>query len=149
MTKFCENCGREISSAKFCSGCGAAAERVKKSSRVQGGCLLLAICAVLLWSFKGLLPTPAPERITYSVAGTETLASLTYQNESGGTEQRDVAVPWKLELTATHGAFLYLAAQKHNRFGTIRVAILVNGQTLQAAESNAEYGIASVSGSVP
>ena len=76
-------------------------------------------------------------------------AELTYQNESGGTEQRAVALPWTLEFNARHGAFLYLSAQKQQEYGTIHAAVYVDAQPLQEAYADAAYGIASASGTAP
>lgn len=92
---------------------------------------------------------PALQRATYLVNGSASSASLTYRNESGGTEQRTVPLPWTLEMHVGPGHFLYVSAQKQGPYGAIRAAIYVEGQVLQEAESSSEYGIASASGSVP
>jgi len=89
--------------------------------------------------------------------------NLTYHNESGGTEQTTVSIPWKLRMMCVSGSFLYISAQKgeepwdhvptqgnsvlwHNR--AIRAAIYVDGHLLQQAQSTAAYGIAASSGEV-
>jgi hypothetical protein len=88
-------------------------------------------------------------------------ASLTYRNETGGTEQSSVVVPWELKMKCPRGSFLYISAQKgeepwdhvpkgvklwHNK--AIHVAVYVDGHILQQAESTAAYGVASASGQV-
>jgi hypothetical protein len=151
MKSFCPKCGTELAAPdiKFCPGCGTATGKAKKeSSGIKIGCLLVAGIPILLWIIGQNLPTPTPQLVTYEVIGSGTVG-LTFQNESGGTEQKTVSLPWTLVLRARHGAFLYLAAQKQQERGTIRAAIYVNGQPIQSAEANSSYGIASVSGSVP
>ena len=86
-------------------------------------------------------------RVTYLVTGPGTVG-LTFKNESGGTEQRTVSLPWSLEFGAGRGAFLYVSAQKQQKDGTIRAEIHLNGSLLQQAESDSAYGIASVNGMV-
>jgi len=92
---------------------------------------------------------PTPRAVKYTVRGGATMASLTYQNESGGTEQKDVVLPWPLAFHAKQGAFVYLSVQKKFESANLEAVITVNGKILQQAESTPPYGIASVSGSVP
>lgn len=79
------------------------------------------------------------------------IAGVTYTNQSGGSEQRDVSVPWLMELTRPSGASLYVSAQKQfeNRPYALRVAIRCGALELQTAESTSPYGIATASGVVP
>jgi len=114
------------------------------------------------------------------------LASLTYRNASGGTEQATVQLPWSMTFSGTTGQVLYLSAQKQaprrNRLcdeyvGTLRpfectssiaeletaeqaarawvsggaivATMYVDGVASQKAESNADSGIATVSGRLP
>lgn len=91
---------------------------------------------------------PERHRVTYVVDG-YTPASLTYRNESGGTEQRAVQLPWSLDMpNIPSGSILYLSAQNKST-GTIKARIYLDSRQLQMAESDAEYGIATVSGSIP
>ncbi len=91
----------------------------------------------------------APHHLEYRVTGTASGASLTYRNETGGTEQLKVKLPWSLPFDTVSGRILYLAAQKQGRGGTIRSEILVDSVSYQHAESTSSYGIASVNGVVP
>jgi hypothetical protein len=92
------------------------------------------------------LLTAAPDRqVVYQVFGSGE-ARLTYRNPSGGTEQRQVELPWRLEFTTKPGDFLYLSAQKQETHGTINSLIYVDGGLLQRAETDSPHGIASVSG---
>jgi len=95
--------------------------------------------------------TSERNKVTYTVTGTDAsmIAGLTYQNESGGSEQKTVLLPWTLEFTARNHAFLYVSAQKQGENGTIRASINVDGDVIQKAEANSSYGIATVSGRAP
>ena len=84
--------------------------------------------------------------IEYVVSGSALVASLTYSNLSGGTEQHQVAVPWRMYFTASKGHLAYISAQNKAAYGRVRVEILVNGVSVKTSESSAEYGIATASG---
>lgn len=86
--------------------------------------------------------------VTYSVGGTTTMASLTYENASGGTEQKDVKVPWSGQtFNAKRGQFLYVSAQNGSEYGTISCEILINGKTWKKSSSDGAYAIATCNGS--
>lgn len=81
--------------------------------------------------------------------GTETKASITYSNEDGGTEQRDVPLPWEHTMTLGYFDHAYISAQKeHKSAVTITCQIIVDGEVWKEATSNAAYGIASCNGLV-
>lgn len=85
-----------------------------------------------------------PAKVTYDVVGEGTRsASLTYQNGEGGTEQRDVKLPWTSSFTARPGSFLYISAQNKNDSGSITVYISINGNTRKTSTSSGAYVIAS------
>jgi hypothetical protein len=86
-------------------------------------------------------------RITYKLDGTASSASITIENESGGTEQHVVSVPWVKEFQAAQGRYVYLSAQNQGS-GQLEATIYVDGQPLQSAQTTERYGIASASGSV-
>jgi hypothetical protein len=117
---------------------------------IRGLCILLVLLVGLnsLGCLDSFITTKS-HTVLYQVTGSAKSASLTYANESGGTEQQTVAVPWKLEFRRSPGTFVYLSAQKQEEYGTVHVAIYSDGTLLQQAESSEEYGIASASGSVP
>jgi hypothetical protein len=77
--------------------------------------------------------------------------SLTYQNETGGTEQNDHATPWTLELSLRSGSFAYVSAQKADSFATVTLTarIYIDGKMVQEASSDSPYGVATVKGLVP
>jgi hypothetical protein len=91
-------------------------------------------------------------------------ANLTYRNETGGSQQTTVTIPWELKMQCAAGFISYISAQKgeepwdpvpstaksglwHNR--AIHVAVYVDGRIVQQAESSAPYGVASASAQVP
>ena len=173
-TKFCGNCGVQLTPlpAQEVSVSTEAPPEKKK-----GGCgkqvlalliLVLVACALVMFSnladrTSGPSTTTEPRatsrpaatakptsyKVRYEVTGTIRQVSLTISNADGGTEQIDRSLPWKLEFTGKPGLFLYLAAQKSTKGGTITSAIYVNGVQQKSATSDADYGIASVSMSLP
>jgi len=88
-------------------------------------------------------------RVTYLVNGSSNRASLTYRNQSGGTEQNTVQLPWTLELRLSPGAFAYVSAQNQEDGGTVHASVYLGGVTLQEATSGSAYGIATASARVP
>lgn len=82
--------------------------------------------------------------VTYWVKGTADSASLTYNNQSGNTEQKsEVDVPWHLKFEAERGQFLYISAQNNGESGTIKTQIIVDGDVIAESESEGAYVIAS------
>lgn len=86
----------------------------------------------------------ATRQAKYQVSGTG-LASLTYSNAQGGTEQKEVQLPWSTSFAVRDGAFLYLSAQNKEEHGSITVDILVDRQILKTSTSEGGYTIASAS----
>jgi hypothetical protein len=84
--------------------------------------------------------------VTYEVGGTTRGAEITYQNVSGGTEQKGVRVPWRMSMSADYGDFLYISAQNFYDEGTIECRIRVNAKVIQEARSAGAYVIATCSG---
>ena len=99
--------------------------------------------AVFCCSGAGLRRT---HKIKYRVDGTTTSASLTYENESGNTEQISmVRVPWEKTLTVSDGTFLYISAQNQEEYGTIRTWVEVDDKAYQLSTSQGGYTIATSS----
>ena len=86
--------------------------------------------------------------IEYSVEGSTSSASLTFTNQSGGTEQHKVDLPWRQSMTVKKGFFAYISAQNQKSYGALTVKILLNGIPVKSSDSSGEYGIASASGKV-
>jgi len=115
-------------------------------------------------------------QVKYVVEGNG-LTMLTYQNESGRTEQTTVDLPWTLVLNGKRGKFLYLAAHKQpiprrrlceqsdnvmrpddcfdyerllrQSFLPIKTTIFLDERVFKTAETNARYGVVSIGGSIP
>ena len=116
---------------------------------VVGVCL----CQVVFWAVSNVVDEPAatvrPQTYTvvYTVTGTSNRATLTYENGSGNTEQKDVDVPWTQTYTVPQGQFVYLSAQSRDDSSrTIECQIVVNGVVVEQAESTGRFVIASCSG---
>jgi len=110
---------------------------------------LVGIIAVLMIAVHmSSVSQSSVRRCTYTVDG-DGAVMLTYRNESGGIEQKTVALPWALEMRLEPGSLLYVSAQKQQARGTIRAVIYLDGQALQQAQADSAYGIAAVSGRVP
>lgn len=75
---------------------------------------------------------------------TDASSSLTYENESGNTEQHTVRLPWRLQFEAQEGQFLYISAQSDGYGNSCKIK--VNGMTVEQADSSGQYSIASCSG---
>jgi hypothetical protein len=88
-----------------------------------------------------------PHHVTYQLTGSEGSASITIENETGGTKQHTVPVPWTKEFDAPVGRFLYLSAQNKGD-GWLVATIYVDAKAIQRAETTERYGIASVKGTV-
>lgn len=86
--------------------------------------------------------------VEYVVDGTAKEASLTYKNESGGSEQRKVALPWKSMYTVSRGYFAYISAQNLGEYGGVSVQILLNGTRVKSSDSYGRYTIATASGKI-
>ena len=75
------------------------------------GLILSGLGAIGLVSTSSSLSTDlvtsssATHRVTYVLTGTAASASITIENESGGTEQHLVSVPWSKEFRAPAGRF--------------------------------------------
>lgn len=99
--------------------------------------LLLVLCSACA--------TQKSHRATYEVGGTAKSVSLTYTNESGGTEQREVDLPWSKTFSVRDGDFLYISAQDQGGSGDVMAYIIVNGNTKKSAHSSGPYTIATSS----
>lgn len=89
------------------------------------------------------------KKVRYQVDGMTNKASLTYANEDGGTEQREVSVPWSKEFNCRPGEFLYLSAQNRADYGSIVATIFVDGHIEKQSVSSGGYVIATASSRCP
>ena len=160
--KLCRHCGSDLSQPVETTKPGPPKLEATSPKNAPAGCtgclgvfLFIFILALFMPSSDSggssrqrKISAPTTYKVEYSVAGSASSASLTYQNESGGTDQKQVSLPWKYSFTGSPGDFLYLSAQNQESYGTVTAKIKLNGNTVQSAETNDEYGIASVSGRI-
>jgi Bacterial Ig-like domain (group 1) len=95
-------------------------------------------------------PGPAPSNVEYRITGTATHCSATYENSTGGTDQRGVSVPFSYSWNgAQTGDFLYISCQIDTATdrGDILVAIYKNGVLYRSATAVGFPSIATASGS--
>ena len=82
--------------------------------------------------------------IKYVIKGTARSALLTYYNATGGMEQKNISVPFEMNLNVDFGALLSLVAQNSGT-GSITCEIWTNGQLTKTSTSTAEYGVVTCS----
>lgn len=136
-------------------------EKRKKSNRnfiiLVGIALAIAFfCQVATWlssdddEVSRPRATTRPQTVTveYRITGNGNGASVTYENEGGNTEQKNVSVPWTQRYTnVPRGQFVYISAQSNDDTGRqIKCEIVVNGVVIEEAQSSGRYVIASCSG---
>lgn len=84
--------------------------------------------------------------ITLSVTGTAPGASITYVNDTGGTEQIGSAkIPWTKTYNCTGSKHFYISAQNEYSEGTIVVTIYKDNVAIKTARSSGSYVIAETS----
>jgi hypothetical protein len=122
---------------------------------------------VLLLVAAGLLTSEERRMVKYEIDGTAGYANLTWNNGKGGTEQKQVELPFEDEFSAPVKMLAYVSAQKamvtrvehmptrdlieilsNGLDGTVHVKLTVNYRTLGEAESDAPFGIAKVESKV-
>jgi len=87
--------------------------------------------------------------VTYKVTGSARSVDVTYENGTGGTEQKShVAVPWSQTFQASSGAYLYLSAQNQGDSGDLTTEIEVDGSSRKQANASGAYVIADVNDSL-
>jgi hypothetical protein len=145
----CKECGNEVSnSASTCPKCGA---KVPKKTGIGTWIVSGAVIWFLFSVFSGGGATgvsgPTAHSVTYYVEGSTSSASLTYNNEQGGTQQEKVSVPWQKTFSMRGGNFIYISAQNQESYGDITVRIVVDGKEFKRSNASGGYTIASASGS--
>lgn len=79
--------------------------------------------------------------VTYSVTGTARRVSLTYENDSGGTEQHEVSLPWSKTYTGFTSEldFLYVSAQNQRESGTLQCEVKIGGRVIYSGDASGAY----------
>jgi transcription initiation factor TFIIIB Brf1 subunit/transcription initiation factor TFIIB len=156
----CKHCGRDLipqyrpSTEKF-------NPESKKSNR-GAVVLLLVLSIVILLIFATSLgdkkssggtqkSVPKSYTVIYKVTGTGSSASLTYENDMGNTEQKDVRLPWEERFIGSSDQFLYVSAQNDSSlsYSKITCEIWINNVLEETATSEGAYKIASCSMRLP
>lgn len=89
-----------------------------------------------------------PPIVTYEVVGKNTnSASMTWQNDQGGTEQGEYYLPFRKTYANFQDDFLYISAQNSNDRGEISCRIYISGEEYKESTSQGAYVIATCSGS--
>lgn len=112
--------------------------------------LVLIVCYLLANSINkngGGNNTVTNHYASYRISGTAGLADITYENETGGTEQRTVGIPWtSASWKVQDGDFLYISAQNQGETGSVICEILIDGVSIKKSTSSGAYVIATCSG---
>lgn len=136
----------------------AAVERSRRNGCVLGGVLAsmigLSVCVSLLSDRSSDPPSyasrsPAPNRVDYDVTGSARFVSVTYANGDGGTDQKEVPVPFHYSFhNPSAGQHLYISAQisSSNDTGEITVTITKGDTVAYSAHAEGFAHIASASG---
>ena len=87
--------------------------------------------------------------VEYEVTGSAYSVDVTYEN-SGGTTSREygVGVPWSYRFSADPGDYVYISAQNTGTYGTVTVAIYLDGEIYEAETSEGAYCVATASGTL-
>jgi hypothetical protein len=156
----CRFCGRDLTASKPSSPQPITTQQPAQQNKRSNltAILLIVILGICgtIWLLAQLGSTssstpnysaPTTYRVTYKVTGTASRASLTYENEQGGTEQTEIRIPWQESMTVKRGAFLYLSAQNEGESGSVTCEIWVDNVKWKESTSSGAYVIASCSGS--
>jgi hypothetical protein len=101
---------------------------------------------------------PAPRVVFFAEGEGTKSASVTMRTESGGTIQKDVALPMMNTATGQpglgsdqfrRGQSLYLSLQNSEDAGSVTCRIEVNGKVVDEATSSGAYKVATCVGKVP
>jgi len=159
----CRHCGRDLSTGKslqpkiVVQPAPAQQQSQPKKNNWTVSCLAIigaiAVACMCFFMFSGFLTSTTPivpttHQVTYKILGTTSRASLTYENEQGGTEQGEVNTPWEGSFTAENGQFVYISAQNVRDNGSVTCQIWVDGVKWKESTSSGAYVIATCSGSV-
>ena len=110
------------------------------------------LCASVLLALSGTgcdNPFGGSIDVEYEVTGSAYSVDVTYEN-SGGTTSREygVGVPWSYRFSADPGDYVYISAQNTGTYGTVTVAIYLDGEIYEAETSEGAYCVATAGGTL-
>lgn len=87
--------------------------------------------------------------VEYEVTGSAYTVDVTYENSGGSTSREyGVGVPWSYRFNADPGDEVYISAQNTGLYGTVTVAIYLDGEIFEAETSEGAYCTATASGTL-
>jgi hypothetical protein len=115
------------------------------------GGLALAITAFFATLGPPQSPTAAPRsaRVEYRVTGTAPQVAISYLNDIGLQEQREVPPPWTFGFRARAGRELTLNVRRVGESGAVGCAIALNGEVLQEVPADEGRAEVTCESSVP
>jgi hypothetical protein len=87
--------------------------------------------------------------VRYEVGGTAAEINVTYRNETGAVEQRDVQGSWSYEFQSKQGQLVTLRAANRTSSGTVTCRVLIDGVVLKEGESEGAWKFVDCSGLIP
>jgi len=87
--------------------------------------------------------------VEYEVCGSAYTVDVTYENSAGTTSREyGVGVPWSYSFSADPGDYVYISAQNTGSYGSVTVAIWVDGEIYEAETSESAYCVATARGTL-
>ncbi|MDR3626225.1 MAG: MmpS family transport accessory protein [Ignavibacteriaceae bacterium] len=119
---------------------------MKKTHPILSTVLIIFIIYIVIKIILGVDVNNKYE-VEYEINGSARSVSITYVNDSGGTEQiNDVTLPWSKYFTNCSGSkTLYIAAQNEGYSGELTVNIYKDHNLIKSAHSEGQFVIASTS----
>lgn len=91
-----------------------------------------------------------PPIVMYEIGGTTDAASLTWENDTNGTDQGDYKVPFFKSFKGfRRGDFVYISAQNMRETGNVTCKITYNGIIIAEAKASGKFAIATCSERLP
>jgi hypothetical protein len=79
-------------------------------------------------------PVGPPPKVTYQISGSAPVADyISYQSDTGQSEQAQVPLPWRTQFTAFGGQVFVISAQSP---GSITCTILLDDKVVSQATAN-------------
>jgi hypothetical protein len=86
---------------------------------------------------------PESHTVTYQVEGSAAKIAISYVNETGATEQRDLAGPWSASFTTTTWRYVGVSVFNPTLEGSVTCRLYVDSVLIQEATSTGAWKVAS------